>query len=117
LVTLDFDLRALGGLRRRVARVHFNNAETRLATHLLVHDQRSRLQYRHLLSATITQGGFAKSALGDDAEHSTGISSRLDWIPSTRQKRQNAGSRTSTSLLRTTTTPSSHLQRPCAGRR
>ncbi|EGZ12278.1 hypothetical protein PHYSODRAFT_391159, partial [Phytophthora sojae] len=49
------------GLRRRVARVHFNNAETRLATHLLVHDQRSRLQYRQLLSAKITamphQGG------------------------------------------------------------
>ena len=47
LVTLDFDLR---GRRRRQEQARTNEAETRLAAHLLVRDSKYRTLYRQLLA-------------------------------------------------------------------
>ncbi|RQM10963.1 hypothetical protein DD237_008435 [Peronospora effusa] len=49
LVTLDFDLHALRGLRRRQERARDSEAETRLATHFLVRDSTYRTMYREYL--------------------------------------------------------------------
>ncbi|KAK1946811.1 Craniofacial development protein 2 [Phytophthora citrophthora] len=53
LVTLDFDLRALRGLRRRHEQAHSGETETRLATHLLVRDSKYRTMYRQLLEKNL----------------------------------------------------------------
>ncbi|RQM13383.1 hypothetical protein DD237_006674 [Peronospora effusa] len=50
LVTLDFNLSALRGLRRRQEQVRSSDAETRLATHLLVRDSKYRTLYRQVLA-------------------------------------------------------------------
>lgn len=49
LVTIDFDSRALCGLRRRHDQTLTSKADTRLATHTLIYDSKYRIFYRHLL--------------------------------------------------------------------
>ncbi|POM72235.1 EndonucleaseReverse transcriptase, partial [Phytophthora palmivora] len=58
LVTLDFDLRALRGLRRHQEQTHNNEAETRLATHLL--------QVSHLVLTTSREKPFLTSRNTDN---------------------------------------------------
>ncbi|OWZ09125.1 RxLR effector protein [Phytophthora megakarya] len=53
LVTLDFDFRALQGLRRQQEQSRSNNSDTHLATHLLVRDDKYRSLYRQLLAKNL----------------------------------------------------------------
>ncbi|ETO99849.1 hypothetical protein F441_22727, partial [Phytophthora nicotianae CJ01A1] len=53
LVTLDFDLRALKGLKTRKRATWLNETETRFATHLLVRDDKYRDLYQRQLKSNL----------------------------------------------------------------
>ncbi|POM63001.1 RxLR effector candidate protein [Phytophthora palmivora] len=76
LVTLDSDLLALRGLRQRQEQAHNSEAESRLATHLLVRDRKYRSLYRQLLERNLV--GLPQQRTNMDQHWTTTLNSALE---------------------------------------